>query len=216
MTHELEHILCHITLAFLPSAATRTAWQMPQTCKTKPTQLIVIYRVEHVLFNTHYFTSSLRIHGRIRHDWFIFVTWLIHVCDMTHSCVWHDSFIYVTWRIYVCDVTHSRVWHDSLICKPDPSMCVPEYARNFLRKQTSQIIKKDNTQNTLLCYTLCVLCLLCVCIVFCVLCNTNTLLCYTLCVLCLLCVCIVFCVLCNTNTLLCYTKHKTQYTIHTQ
>ena len=28
--------------------------------------------------------------------WFICVTWLIHMCDMTHSDVWHDSFICVT------------------------------------------------------------------------------------------------------------------------
>jgi len=38
------------------------------------------------------------------------VTWLMHVCDMTHSCVWHDSFMCVTWLIHVCDMTHSCVW----------------------------------------------------------------------------------------------------------
>ena len=27
------------------------------------------------------------------------VTWLIHMCDMTHSYVWHDSFICETWLI---------------------------------------------------------------------------------------------------------------------
>jgi len=37
------------------------------------------------------------------------VTWLIHTCDVTHSCVWRDSFIRVTWLIHVCDVTHSCV-----------------------------------------------------------------------------------------------------------
>ena len=26
---------------------------------------------------------------------------------MTHSCVWHDSFMCVTWLIHVCDMTHS-------------------------------------------------------------------------------------------------------------
>ena len=25
---------------------------------------------------------------------------------MTHSHIWYDSFIYVTWRIHVCDMTH--------------------------------------------------------------------------------------------------------------
>ena len=65
------------------------------------------------------------------------VTWLIHMCDMTHSYVWHDSFICVTWLIHVCymthlvretvvtrvtwlnhlcDMTHSYEWHDSFIC----------------------------------------------------------------------------------------------------
>jgi len=47
---------------------------------------------------------------------FIRVTWLIHVCDMTHSCVWHDSFMCVTWLIHGCDMTHSHVWHDSFTC----------------------------------------------------------------------------------------------------
>jgi len=33
--------------------------------------------------------------------WFMCVTWLIHVCDMTHSCVWHDSFMCVTCITYI-------------------------------------------------------------------------------------------------------------------
>ena len=41
------------------------------------------------------------------------VTWRIHVCDMTHSCVWHDAFIRVTWRIHTCD--RSYAWDDSFI-----------------------------------------------------------------------------------------------------
>ena len=39
------------------------------------------------------------------------VTWIIHVCDLTHSFVWHDLFICVTWLIHVYDMTHSYVWH---------------------------------------------------------------------------------------------------------
>jgi len=38
------------------------------------------------------------------------VTWLIHMCDMTHSHVWHDSFTCVTWLI------HSEARHSRLIC----------------------------------------------------------------------------------------------------
>ena len=59
------------------------------------------------------------------HDSFMYVwressiceTWLIHMCDMTHSCVWHDSFICVTWLIHMCDMTHSCVWHASFVCE---------------------------------------------------------------------------------------------------
>ena len=49
------------------------------------------------------------------HDLFIFVTWRIHMCDMTQSHVWHDTFICVTRRIYVCDMAHSYAWSDSII-----------------------------------------------------------------------------------------------------
>jgi len=54
------------------------------------------------------------------HDSFIWVTWLIHMCDMTHS-VWSRGFHsgrrgkhHHMWQI--CDVTHSYVWCDSFIC----------------------------------------------------------------------------------------------------
>ena len=51
----------------------------------------------------------------------VYLTWLIHVCGMAHSCVWHDSFMCVAWLDYMCDmtlscVTHWCVWHDWFIC----------------------------------------------------------------------------------------------------
>jgi len=66
-------------------------------------------------------------------NWFIYVTWLIymcdmwliHKCDMTYSYVWHDSFIHVASgsyycsllvMIHMCAMTHWCVWHDSFIC----------------------------------------------------------------------------------------------------
>ena len=63
------------------------------------------------------------VYPHMWHDSFIYVTLLLHICDMTHSYVWHDSFIYVTWLIHICDITHSRaclwvceyMWHDSFI-----------------------------------------------------------------------------------------------------
>jgi len=50
------------------------------------------------------------------HDSYICVTWLIPMCDMTHTYVWHDSYICVTWLIHMCDMTHTYVWHDSYMC----------------------------------------------------------------------------------------------------
>ena len=72
------------------------------------------------------------------HDFFICVTWLIHVRDVTHWCAWHGSFMCVTWILHVrnkihsyawhvwfmcvtwlihmCDTTHSHAWYDSFIC----------------------------------------------------------------------------------------------------
>ena len=57
-------------------------------------------------------------HSYVWHDSRICAIWLIHMCDMTHSNVWHDSFICVTWLIYMCDMTHSYVRHDSFVYAP--------------------------------------------------------------------------------------------------
>jgi len=52
-------------------------------------------------------------HSNVRHDAIIFVTWHLHMCDMTqhgHMCdmppsyVWHASFICVTCHFHMCDM----------------------------------------------------------------------------------------------------------------
>ena len=43
------------------------------------------------------------------------VTWLIHMCDMTHSYVWHDSFIRVIWLVHM--------WRDSIHTCRDSFIC---------------------------------------------------------------------------------------------
>ena len=55
-------------------------------------------------------------HAYMWRDSCICVTWLIHMCNMTHSYVCRDSFVHVTRLIHMCDVTHSYMWHDSFIC----------------------------------------------------------------------------------------------------
>jgi len=57
----------------------------------------------------------------MRYDSLMCVTWPIHVCDMTHSCVWHDvrerlGDIPHSQSAWVSDMTHSYVWHNPCIC----------------------------------------------------------------------------------------------------
>jgi len=77
----------------------------------------------------------------IWHDALMYVTWLIHIYDVTHWCIcddswisvtwrtrmyehfifvnaeslyiWHDTSMYVKWLIHVRDVTHCCMWDDS-------------------------------------------------------------------------------------------------------
>jgi len=57
------------------------------------------------------------------HDLLIIsVTWLVDMCDMTHSCVWHDTCAW--WCIHVCDMTHSYVCQDSFTCCAGSRWCI--------------------------------------------------------------------------------------------
>jgi len=60
------------------------------------------------------------------------VTWLIHMCDVTHSYMWHDSFVRVTWRIRTCDMTTSYVWHDVFICVIWRIWCVQHESSTYV------------------------------------------------------------------------------------
>jgi len=71
-------------------------------------------------------------HSYVCRDSFICVTWLFRTCVVTHSCVWHDSFVRVSWLIHMCDMTHSRVLRCIRVCDTtclyvwhDASICVP-------------------------------------------------------------------------------------------
>jgi len=48
--------------------------------------------------------SSISVH--VCHDSFMHVTY-------DHSYLWQGSFIYVTWLIHICDVAHSYMCHES-------------------------------------------------------------------------------------------------------
>jgi len=42
--------------------------------------------------------------------------YMLNSCDPFFVYVWRDSFICVTWLIHMCVVTHSYVWHNSFTC----------------------------------------------------------------------------------------------------
>jgi len=101
---------------------------------------LIHYHVWHDSFNVPLHKSSALQLSQL------YLTWLIHMCDMTHSHVWLDPFLCVrrfshsnvwqdsftvflhkssrrtwsptltTWLIHMCDMSHLYVWHDSFIC----------------------------------------------------------------------------------------------------
>jgi len=63
----------------------------------------------------------------MRHDSFICVTWLIHMCDMTHPYVCDLTYAYVCdlTHVYLWGMTHPYVYHDSFIfMRHDSFICV--------------------------------------------------------------------------------------------
>jgi len=69
------------------------------------------------------------IHSYLWLDWFIRMTWLIHLYDVAHSYVLYVEFICVTWLIHMCNMTHSYVHHDPFICVTWPiQMCDKTYS----------------------------------------------------------------------------------------
>ena len=70
-------------------------------------------RHESFLYGTWLIHACDTNHSHVGHDWFIYTTWLMHICNMTHSYVRHDSFICATWLIHMSDLTHSYARHDS-------------------------------------------------------------------------------------------------------
>jgi len=90
-------------------------WPIPMCAKTHPyvwhdTHVHACYEMTSIYLTAHLWVP----HSYVWHDALIFVTRLIHMCDMTPSFVsttdphvWHDSSIRVTWCIYMRDMTHS-------------------------------------------------------------------------------------------------------------
>ena len=116
------HQMCHKYLCL-----TILTCITPHTCNTYMSQVVKLEPIDMAGANMDFNWNSV---GR---DSFICVTWLLHICDMTHLCVWYDSFIggqmdlswnqvkhdlftCEIWLIHACDLTHSYLWHAAFIC----------------------------------------------------------------------------------------------------
>ena len=73
----------------------------------------ILMRHDMLSHGTHLKMCAMTQTQDVCHDSSICMTWLIHMCDVTHPYVWHDSFICVTWLIHVCDMTHPYMWQDA-------------------------------------------------------------------------------------------------------
>jgi len=104
---------------------------MTDWCVCRPLFIRVIWlihtRCKRLLLSLPACTDSYVWHDsfNVWHDSFICVTWLIHMCGVTHSCAWGDSCVCVTWLIHTSSKRlllsqswgiDAYVWHDSFIC----------------------------------------------------------------------------------------------------
>ena len=77
------------------------------------------------------------------------VTWLIQMCEMTHSnvwhassCVWHDSFICMPWLIHMYTMTPL---HDVFLSTSSVFRCLPLHVYNpYIQRQTSPMYTIEN------------------------------------------------------------------------
>jgi len=83
-------------------------------------------------------------HLFVCHDSFMCAPWRIHTYFMTHSYTCHDSFTWVPWLIHMCAMTHLCVCHASFIHVPWLNSCVPRllhmYAMNNLHVRYDLLI----------------------------------------------------------------------------
>ena len=122
MGHGMTRMSCHACI--LASALIQCVTWRIHLCAM--TQLYIRWD-SYVVWPTNTWNSLM--HSYEWHDSFICATWIIQMCDMTHSlfvpsvCAaatrFHNSFVFVTCLIHayhICDLTHAYVRHDSFIC----------------------------------------------------------------------------------------------------
>jgi len=93
LMYDVTHHTCDVTHSYV--------WQDSFICVT--------WRIHMCDFTpSHVWHDSLCdfTHSHVLHDSFRCATWRMYLCDTTHSYVWNDWFIYVTWLTHMCDIMH--------------------------------------------------------------------------------------------------------------
>jgi len=70
-------------------------------CDAEPVLCICVYIYTYMCSMTQPKQRGFHSHHKC-------ASWLIHMCDTTHSYMWHDSFIWVTWLTYQCHTVWCR------------------------------------------------------------------------------------------------------------
>ena len=104
-SHILEWFMSHVTLSWMTCESCHTflndLWVMSHILECPVSHVTLSWMIHE---SCHTF-KSITSHSRLAAS--TCVTWLIDVCDMTHTRVRHNSFMYTIWLIHVCDMTHA-------------------------------------------------------------------------------------------------------------
>jgi len=113
--HSYGRVMSHIWMshvAHMNESRHTSAWVI---------RYVEMSHVTHMDESCHICKSLHTYEYESSHIWMICedLTWLIHMCDMTHSYVQHDSCIRLTLSsqiIHMCEDSYSYVRHDSFMC----------------------------------------------------------------------------------------------------
>ena len=124
VTESMSHLQCQCTHAWVMSNiwicsrhVTYLEYKMSRLTylNESMSHLWICSRLSFMASHVKYLNMLTSSHSRMC------VTWLDHMCDMTHSRVSHTSIMCVTWLTHVCDMTHSCVSHTGY--KPTAVAC---------------------------------------------------------------------------------------------
>jgi len=151
-THESGHMnaswhmnkSCHMN----ESWHINESWHMNESCHMSHTRRLWLAYIESQYVDTPYHNKihasdvTQTVHSMLATGGFTYVTWLMHMCDMTHICVYRDPFMFLTSR-------HANCTRNARYCRFHVYICVN--APRYTRECTHQWV-----MNSYVCYDMCI------------------------------------------------------------